>query len=492
MRFWFVLGFCVGPVLGVQALELTILHINDVYHISRGNDPGGLTRVATYAKKLRLENPNVWLTFGGDGLFPSIESLAFKGKQMVDGFNAAHVDYAVLGNHEFDDPDVNVIKKRLKESKFPWLAANIKTKEGKPFPNTHDFIVIEKEGFKIGIFGACLLFDNQIQNLNYEDPVEAASRAIDELKKQNPDLIVGLTHLNFYQDQEIAKRHPEVDLILGGHEHDNRFSHVGGTLIIKSDSEARLNYLVKIKVKREQDGKATKEIMVKAIPLTTDTPEDPDLLEIAQKYKDQLEKELGPDERIGRLRTDLVVEENGILAHHFRETNVCDLIADAYRDVAQTDVALEMAGAIKYEENIPQGRMTHYKMLSLLPQNDKLVTLRLKGATLKLVLNRWLANEGNGGFPCVSGLSVTYDQSRPYGDKVLGLKIGGGNLDQEKIYALATNSWAAESIHKLDDSVQIIPLAKEMLIREALENYIIRQNIIDPRVDGRIKKVVSK
>lgn len=474
------------------ALELTILHFNDVYHLARGKSGGGLARASTLAKRLREENPNVLVTFGGDAFFPSLESLVVKGEQMVEAFNAMRIDIAVVGNHEFDDPDPKIPKRLFKESRFPWLAANIRDKKGQALPNTKDYVVFEKEGFKIAFFGVGVLFDNHLVNLNYEDPVAAADRVLEEINKENPDLIIGLTHINMPQDEEITRRHPEVDLILGGHEHDNRFGSLGKAMIIKSDSECRLVYVLKVKVTREQSDKVTKRITVKALPVTSDIAEDPQIVELAQKYRKKVTKALGPDERLAKAQTEIRAEENNTLVLHLKETSLCNMVVDSYRDMAKTDIALEMAGALKNEDTIGPGKITKYAIYSLLPQNDKLMKLSLKGSTLKLVLNRWVANEGNGGFPCVSGLVVTYDQSRPYGDKVLDVKINGGSLDQEATYTAALNSWAAASVQKLDPQIEILPLEKEMFLREVLEQWLGNEHVVAPQIEGRIIKKVVK
>ena len=48
----------------------------------------------------------------------------YKGAQMIDAWNTVGLDYATFGNHEFDfGPDV--LKERIKESKFAWVAANV-------------------------------------------------------------------------------------------------------------------------------------------------------------------------------------------------------------------------------------------------------------------------------------------------------------------------------------------------------------------------------
>ena len=70
------------------------------------------------------------------------------------------MDYAALGNHEFDfGPDV--LRERIRESHFKWLAANvIDKKTGKLFADTPEFVVREFDGVKIGIFGDPLAGDS--------------------------------------------------------------------------------------------------------------------------------------------------------------------------------------------------------------------------------------------------------------------------------------------------------------------------------------------
>src|SRR3954471_15030484 len=75
---------------------------------------------------------------------------------MIKSWNLLGLDYATFGNHEFDfGPDV--LRKRISESNFKWLAANVTDKKtGKLFADTPEFVVREFGGVKIGIFGIVL------------------------------------------------------------------------------------------------------------------------------------------------------------------------------------------------------------------------------------------------------------------------------------------------------------------------------------------------
>ena len=105
---------------------VTFLQINDVYSavpVDSGK-AGGLARVAALKKRLAAAGKTVVLTLAGDFLSPSVASTVFKGRQMVDSLNAAGLDIATLGNHEFDfGPEVMV--ERMREAKWQWVVSNV-------------------------------------------------------------------------------------------------------------------------------------------------------------------------------------------------------------------------------------------------------------------------------------------------------------------------------------------------------------------------------
>src|ERR1700754_5215944 len=139
-------------------IKVTLLQVNDVYQfapVDQGKS-GGLGRVLTLIKPIREKNPNTLFMLAGDTISPSVESITYKGAQMIEAWNAVGLDYATFGNHEFDfGPDV--LKERMKESKFGWIAANVVEKQtGKPFGGAAPYVIREFNGVKVGIFGLVL------------------------------------------------------------------------------------------------------------------------------------------------------------------------------------------------------------------------------------------------------------------------------------------------------------------------------------------------
>src|SRR3954465_15034525 len=107
-------------------VRITLLQVNDVYQfapVDHGTR-GGLARLSTLRKSIMQKQPNTLFLLAGDTLSPSVESNTFQGKQMIDAWNAIGLDYAVFGNHEFDFGD-QILKDRIKQSKFGWVAANV-------------------------------------------------------------------------------------------------------------------------------------------------------------------------------------------------------------------------------------------------------------------------------------------------------------------------------------------------------------------------------
>src|ERR1700687_1317604 len=139
-------------------VRVTLLQVNDVYQFAPvdGGTRGGLARVLTLRKEIMSESPHALYLLAGDTISPSVESNTYQGRQMIDAWNASGLDYATFGNHEFDfGPDV--LRERMGESHFKWLAANVIDKRtGKTFADTPEFVVREFEGVKIAIFGIVL------------------------------------------------------------------------------------------------------------------------------------------------------------------------------------------------------------------------------------------------------------------------------------------------------------------------------------------------
>src|SRR5919106_6968089 len=132
-----------GGVGAQSGATITILHINDVYEIDaiEGGRFGGLSRASTVLQQLQRSRSPVLMTLGGDYLSPSaigtaiVDGQPLAGRQMVDVLNHVGLDWAVLGNHEFDVSEA-AFRARVAESRFRVVASNVSDLKGQPFPAT--------------------------------------------------------------------------------------------------------------------------------------------------------------------------------------------------------------------------------------------------------------------------------------------------------------------------------------------------------------------
>src|SRR5215510_14323547 len=308
-------------------VKVTLLQVNDVYQFApvEQGKAGGLGRVLTLKKSIQQENPNTLFLMAGDTISPSVESITYKGEQMIEAWNAIGLDYATFGNHEFDfGPDV--LTQRIKESRFGWTAANvIDTTTGQPFGGAKRFVVREFGGVKIGLFGLVLPETKTTSrpgpNVEFRSPCETAKQIVSELHAQGVKVVVALTHLSMREDKEVA-RCAGVNLIIGGHEHTLLESHAGSAPIFKMTSDAR--ELGRIDLNITPAGELN-SIDWKVIPVDSTTKEAPEFAALYKKYANLLTALAKP---IGRTSVALDARSK---ENRTRETNVGNFITDAYR-----------------------------------------------------------------------------------------------------------------------------------------------------------------
>jgi 5'-nucleotidase len=493
--FAFILLFSVLSI-SAQTTRVTILHVNDVYQFAPvdAGKRGGLARLLTLKKQIVQENPNTIFTLGGDTLSPSVETLTYKGAQMIDAWNAVGIDYAVFGNHEFD-VKTEVLLQRMKESKFTWLGANVfDTKTNKIFADTPPFVIKDFGGVKVGIIGLLLPETKQTSSMEaslmVKNYCDTAKELVPKMREAGANAIIGLTHLFMYQDKELAKC-AGFDLILGGHEHTLLQSASNGTPIFKMTADARemgrfnLNFDAKTKKLESMDWEI--------IPVTDQIADAPEFAVVFDKYKDLLQKLSEP---VGLTSVQLDALS---LSNRTKETNIGNLIADSYRSATGADIGFVNGGSIRADLTYNPGTLTKRDVLSILPFNNPVVKIELKGKLLREVLEHGVARSAEdnepGRFPQVSGISFKFDTTKPAGSRVTEILVGGKPLDENKTYTLATSDFLVakggdgytmfKSARILTDAATA-PKDSDLLEKTIRES---KDKTIAPKLEGRIIRI---
>ena len=402
------------PVLAVP-ITLRLLHLNDVYEITpiEGGTRGGLARVATLRQQLLKENPRTYTILAGDSFSPSalgtaqVNGKPIAGEQMIAVMNVVGFNYATFGNHEFDLSEQSFYQ-RLKESRFTWFSSNVSDASGKPLAGVPRSVIFsvasdpnpagKREVMRVGLIGVTL-DSNQPGYVSFSDPIAAAAEQVRALKGR-VDIIIAVTHLPLDQDQRLAQTIPEIDLILGGHEHENIQQWRGRdfTPIFKADANARTVYIHDLTYETTTQ---KVKIVSRLQPITDAIPDDRRTAEIVKQWLDRgfagfRAKGFEPDQIIATTRETLDGLEESV---RDRSTNLTDLIARAMlKESDNADLAVFNGGSIRIDDLLPAGPITQYDVIRILPFGGKVLSVEMPGSLVKRVLTQGQANRGTGGF----------------------------------------------------------------------------------------------
>lgn len=400
-------------------IAFTFLQINDVYEIApiQGGEFGGMARVETVHQELLKENPNTMLFMAGDFLNPSllgtlkVEGERVRGKQMIEVMNAMNFDLVAFGNHEFDLSQKD-LQKRLNESTFPWISANVKLKtkegevlfykeiEGKKHNVNETFIkeFTDKDGtkIKVGFISVCIP-SNPKDYVVYGNMFVKARSSYAKLK-DSVDVVFGLTHVKLANDKRIAKLLPNLPLIMGGHEHTNMNHKVGNVSIAKADANVKTAYIHRIVY-----DKKTKKTTVKSELKEINSSIKPDekVGKIVQKWQTILNTEIknvieNPEEIIYKTNELLDGRDSEIRS---QQTNLGQIITKAmsFAYNYKVDAAIVNGGSIRIDDQLT-GNITPVDIFRVLPYGGDVVKVEIKGRLLQQVLKYGKLAAGTGAY----------------------------------------------------------------------------------------------
>lgn len=393
-----------------------------------------------------------------------------QGESVARLAKACGYDAMTAGNHDW-----SYGKDRLKElctlADMTMLTGNVVEDEtGNKFFDKEFYtesVTVDGKELKVGIFG---VIDPQIrksttpsnvEGLTFTDAAEYANKAAAELKAQDCDIVIALTHT--YAPDELAAKVSGVDLWLAGHEHlqiDKEVTDAVGekTRVIESGYYLYLLNTINISGTLDENGDA-QNLTIAATPMTyADTSEYQGkdsvtavMNEITASQSEKL------NEKVGSTPVNL----NGVWEDlRIYQQNLGNVVTDAYLLETGADVAFENAGGIR--ASIAAGDVTYGDIIGVSPYGNYVVTKEITGAQLKEIVETTLqiqseciaANDSgeydawpqsSGSYLQFGGMTVIYDPSKENGSRVLSIKVQGEPLDEAKLYTVATNNYVAVS-----------------------------------------------
>ncbi len=512
---------------------IIILHTNDVH--AGIDDNIGYAGLAAYKNEMeaRYGEDNVILVDAGDAVQGASVAMLTQGEAIIKLMNAVDYDYFVLGNHEFDyqiprmfeltdmlEAEVvssNFMDLRDKESVFSGY--EIHTINGidiafvgvtTPESLTKASVQYFQDGKGNFIYG----FE---EDKSGEKLYKNVQKSIDMALADGAEYVVGLVHMGIdpvskpWRSTDLIANTVGFDVVLDGHSHSVIEGEIHkdkvGNEVILSQTGTKLNAIGQVTIDPSKSDKEDIEAVLVGQngSYTKKDAEVQALVDtINEEFKTILEKNVAYTE------FELLMGKGNLPLARMGETNLGDLITDAYREILDTDVAIINGGGIR--ANVDKGNITFNEIINLHPFSNNIISVEVTGKTLKNALEMGAKSypTADAGFMHVSGMTYEIDPKIPSSVKlndrgnfigvegeyrVKNIMIDGKPLDEQKLYTLAGLDYIlkrnGDGMAMFKDATilkDMFMVDSELLIKYIIENLNgnISPKYANPKGEGRI------
>lgn len=474
----------------VDGQQITLLHFNDFHgqlepyvDPETGASVGGIARLSATVERVRAEDPGrpVLLLFAGDLLQGTVTSTLFLGVPDVVLLDQLGVDAAVMGNHELDYGQ-DAFRHLASLARFPFLAANLQAAP-EPLPVESHTLVSWSGGPRVAIMGLttpeliATTHPRNVGGLSVEHPIQAAHRLAAGLRAGS-DLFIVLSHMGIAHDLALAAELPEIDVIVGGHNH-NLYAEpmmAGDVAIVQAGERGRWLGRMDFTCSRGRMQRAGYQMLT----MDAMVPEDPQVA--AEVARIATEAHKGLMREVGHARVELSARREEIRRV---ESAFGNWVADLAREITSADVALFNAG--NFRATIPAGPVTVKQVYEAFPFGNELVVGRLTGMQLLEALQHSATlnpADNPGGFLQVSGLRYAIADGT-----LESATVGGRPVDPAQRYLVVMPDFLAgggdgyDMLEQLQDKVMTGLVISDMVV-EAFRT----RSPISAAVDGRISR----
>ena len=503
-----------GNASGSTIFDVKIVHTNDIHARVEEDDYNqviGMDRLSGIAQTFTEGADGSLMLDSGDTFHGQPIATLVKGESVAKLMKACGYDAMTTGNHDW-----SYGKDRLKElggiANVKILSGNIKNADGTSFFDTDELVKeIIKNGktLKIGVFGVSdpemknKTTPSNVEGLDFQDAVDYAKREAATLKAEGCDVVIALSHT--LDPKNVAAQVDDVDLWLCGHEHIELSESVttpDGSKTYVSESGHYLNSvgLINLNCTMDEDGSVHVDYEKTSVDYeeAQNYPKDASVTAVLDTIKAENETALN------RVIGTSPVELDGVWEHiRIGQTNLGNVITDAYLLATGADIAFENAGGIR--ASIAAGTVTYGDVINVSPYGNYVVTKKLTGAQIKEMLESSLTIQKNcivandsgewdawpndsGSYLQVGGIIVRFDPAQPAGARVLSVQKDGQELDDTKEYTVAVNNYLAgsDSYPQLANAAEIgeYSCCEELLIQffeqgsDAVTASAAKQNMI--------------
>ena len=521
--------------------DIVVLFTSDVHcGVDQGWGYAGLQQIRD---TLESKGDQVLLVDDGDAIQGEAIGTLSSGKAVAELMSKAGYDVAIPGNHEFDYGMENFLE-IAGNSTFPYICCNL-MKDGETV--LEPYMIFDKGGKKIAFIGVTTprtitsstpkYFQDENGNFIYDflqvdktgqAVYDAIQKSADNARAEGADYVILLGHLGMYAADKpwdyasVAANTSCIDAILDGHSHDSdqvTVKNNDGAEIPRSACGTKLKSIGWLRISGE-DGSLTTGLYnwSNDVSATELLGLDNDMSKAVAAAMEDVDKQLAVV--IGKTTVDLTIfdpktkNDDGQPVRLVRraETNLADLVADAYRDQTGADVSIVGGGTVRAD--IPAGDITRGDVLSVMPFTEDLCVCEVTGQQILDALE-WGVHkmpDEFGGFMQVSGMSYEIDTSIPSScttddnglftgvdgeRRVKNVKVGDEPIDPAATYTLASDKYHITeqgdgfTMFSEADVVRTVMVDNESAMKYIEETLggVVGEEYADPYGTGRITAV---
>ncbi len=408
--------------------KTVILHTNDV-HAKIDN----MDKLSAYKKEMEQKYDDVILLSAGD-IFsgnPVVDVYKEKGYPMIDLMNKTGYQMSVPGNHEFDYGE-KTLKERINDAEFPFICANIDTKNSvlDPFK---PYQVVETNGVSLFFLGLIETWNNglpsthpeKVKGLTFSNPMDIVKNYIPEAKKHN--LFIGLTHLGYKTDKYLIEKYPQFDIVIGGHSHTlvKKPEKYKETLLTQAGDD--LNFVGKVTITIKN--KEITDIKAETINLKNYDKSDKQITALIKKYNNNEML----NEVIGKAAAPIKGKEE-----------LGALFTDAQCAVQNLDFSFQNNGGIRISE-IPKGKIRVKTIYELDPFGNELIKMNMKPLEIKSLIRYGYEERSKSGLRIGGGTYTLYLDKNDNLQKIKIRDEEGNTLHPDSTYTVGLNSYITSS-----------------------------------------------
>lgn len=510
--------------LFASAEKVTILFVNDSHSHLAPSSPrdenlngkiGGFARLATAVLQVYATDEDALFLHSGDYSIGDLFYNKFFGVPELIMLKSLGLDAMTLGNHEFDlTPYLLLVAfdSAFVDGQFPVLSANAvftDTTVNALGKYIKPFIIKKVRNLRVGIFGLTTPSTNMLSN---PSPIfidtnifEIAQNCVSTLRSAGADIVICLSHLGFNLDKLIATFIPGIDVIVGGHDHLALYSpfvvdNPSGNKTYIVQTKGYYSQLGKLSLEYDTDSNQVSIADYELIELDENIPEEPETKMVVDALISEIEDTYGNvySQQVG-YATNFFDEYIDIRTDGPYDSDVGNLVTDAFRFKTGTDIAIEPGGLTARPINpgpiVPADlfRTVGYGFNFVNGLGYRIVTFKMTGLNLMIGLETALglinpaSDYAEDEFLLqVSGMKYVVDFSKDPGSRVVAAFVGNEPLDVNKSYSITGNEFLLTFMQALGLSFMDAFVYQDYTEFQALLDYVLAKQQISPEPKGRI------